>query len=129
MRWNESILCIFLANLGQLSTWGPPRLLTVTHVCVLPEQGVVLPKLWFSILIILVQSPLLGHASKTIPPSYQPYHLLTLGGQCICFIPIYHPQKQWLEIQIFISTGNLVNLTQVNDLKKICVHILDVWPQ
>jgi hypothetical protein len=41
----------------------------VTHVCALPEQGVLLPKLWFSILIILMQAQLLGHAPTTIPPT------------------------------------------------------------
>jgi hypothetical protein len=40
----------------------------VTHACTLPEQGVLLPKLWFSMLIILVQAPLLGHAPTTISP-------------------------------------------------------------
>jgi hypothetical protein len=54
----ESILCFLLASLGQLSTWGPPtpRPWTVTHACALPKWEVLLPKLWFSILIILVQT-------------------------------------------------------------------------
>jgi hypothetical protein len=38
----------------------------VTHECSLPKQGVLLPKLWFSILIISVQAPLLGHIPPTI---------------------------------------------------------------
>jgi hypothetical protein len=67
---DKSVLCIFLANLGQLSTWGPPRLWNVTHVCALPEWEVLLPKLCFSILIP-VQAPLL-----IVHP--QPYHLLSV---------------------------------------------------
>jgi hypothetical protein len=41
----------------------------VTHVCTLPKQGVLSPKLWFSILIIPVQTSLLGRAPTTIPPT------------------------------------------------------------
>jgi hypothetical protein len=37
----------------------------VTHVYTLPEQEVLLSKLWFSILIIFVKAQLLGHAPVT----------------------------------------------------------------
>jgi hypothetical protein len=57
-------LLIFVSSLP-----GTSRLWTVTHGYGLPEQGILLPKLWFSILIIPMQAPLWGHASTTIPPT------------------------------------------------------------
>jgi hypothetical protein len=52
--------------------------------------GVLLPKLWFSIPIILVQAQLLGHAPT--------YSVCSHDGQYICFNAIYHLQEQWLEV-------------------------------
>jgi hypothetical protein len=43
-----------------VSYLGSPRFWTVTHVCALPEWGVLLPKLWFSILIIPVAGTIAG---------------------------------------------------------------------
>jgi hypothetical protein len=76
---DEPVLCILLANLGQQSYLGTPRLWAMTHVCVLPEQGVLLPKLWFSILIILVQAPLLGHAPTAIPPTQCAFMMVSIS--------------------------------------------------
>jgi hypothetical protein len=64
-----SVFRVFFLLPGQVSTWGTPRLWIVIHVCKLPKQGVLLPKFWFSILIIPLQAPLLGHASTAIPPT------------------------------------------------------------
>jgi hypothetical protein len=64
-----SPFCVFFLLILVRSLPGDLQLWTVTHVCVLPERVVLLPKLWFSILNIPVQSPLLGHAPTTIPPT------------------------------------------------------------
>jgi hypothetical protein len=54
-----------------------PRLWTVTNLCTLPKQGVLLLKLWLSILIILVQAQLLGHAPTTIPPTQYAFMMVS----------------------------------------------------
>jgi hypothetical protein len=76
-------LCILLVNLGQLYL-GIPRLWTVTHVCTLPKQGVLLPKFWFSILTILVQAPLLGHAPTPIPPTQCAFIMVSVSVLTSC---------------------------------------------
>jgi hypothetical protein len=58
---------------------GTPRLWTMAHVHTLPDEGVLLPKLWFSILIILVQAPLLGHAPTAIPPTQCAFMMVSVS--------------------------------------------------
>jgi hypothetical protein len=43
------------------------------------EQGVLLPKLWFSILIIPVQAPLLGHKLTAIPPTQCAFMMVSIS--------------------------------------------------
>jgi hypothetical protein len=64
-----SLFHVFFFLILVSSLPGDPRLWTVTHVSALPEQGVLLTKLRFSILIIPVQAQLLGHAPTTISPT------------------------------------------------------------
>jgi hypothetical protein len=40
---------------------------------------VLFPKLWFSILIILVQAPLMGHAATTIPPTQCAFIMVSIS--------------------------------------------------
>jgi hypothetical protein len=77
-----------------------------------------LPKLWFSILIILVQAPLLGHAPTAIPPIQCAFLKLSIS--------VLTPREQWLEVQIFSSSGKLVKPTQVNDPNKPVSIYFDV---
>jgi hypothetical protein len=71
---DKSILYILLVNFGQLSTWELPGFGVWLH-----KQGVLLPKLWFSILIILVQTPLLGHTPTAIPPTQCAFMMVSIS--------------------------------------------------
>jgi type IV secretory pathway component VirB8 len=46
------------------------------------------------------------------------YSVSSHDGQYIYFNPIYHPQKQRLEVQSLTSSGKLISHTQVNDPNK-----------
>jgi hypothetical protein len=116
---NDSVLCI-PANLSQLL--GTPRVWPMVHECALPERRALLPKLWFSILIIPVYA-LLGSCihKNTI------HSACSQDGQYICFNPIYHPWEQWLEVHSFTSTEALINCTWVNDPNKHVSIYFDVY--
>jgi hypothetical protein len=49
----------------------------------------------------------------TVVGSCTTYSVCSLDGQYICFNPIYCSQEQWLEVQNFTSTGELISQTQV----------------
>jgi hypothetical protein len=68
-----------------------------------------------------VQAPLLGHTHY-----HTTYSVCFHDGQCICFNPIHRPREQCLEVQSFISTGKLINHTQVNDPNKPASIYFDV---
>jgi hypothetical protein len=104
---HESLLCFLLANLGQLSTCGPPGLrlwLMYAHYlskkCCYQNSG-------FPYLLFLCR-----HSCWVMHP--QPHHLLSvLSWWYIYFNPIYHPWEQWPEVWSFTSTGELISWTQV----------------
>jgi hypothetical protein len=61
-----SPFCVIFLLILVSSLPGDPQVLDCDS---LPEQGVLLPKLWFSMLMVPMQAPLLGHAPTTIPPT------------------------------------------------------------
>jgi hypothetical protein len=120
-----SPFCVFFLLILVSSLPGDPQALDCDSCMCTTQVGSVLPKLWCSTLIILVQAQLLGHAPTTIPT----YPVCSRYGQFICFNPIYHPWKQWLEAQNFTSTGELISQTQVYNPKKpisICFDVCTI---
>jgi hypothetical protein len=116
-----SLFCVFFSLILVSSLSGNTRLWTMAHVYTLPEQGVLLPKLWFSILLFLCR-----HHCWSCTHSHTTYSVCFHDGQYICFNPIYHPREQWLKVQCFTNSGKLINHTQVNDPNKSVSIYFDV---
>jgi hypothetical protein len=54
------------------------------------------------------------------------YSVCSPDGQCICFNPIYHPWDQWLEVESFTNTGELISWTQGYNPKRPVSIYFDV---
>jgi hypothetical protein len=55
------------------------------------------------------------------------YSVCCHDSKYICFNPIYGPQEQWLEVQSYTSTRDLISCTQVYNPQKPVSIYFDMW--
>jgi hypothetical protein len=121
LTFEDTSILYILANLGQLSTWGPPGFgLWVMHAHY--QAGSAVTKTLVFHIYYSCARTIVGSCTH----SHTAYSVCFHDGQYTCFNLIYHPRGQWLEVQNFTSSGKLIKHTQVNDCNKPVSIYFDV---